>query len=188
MRRFILVGQTGVGKSTFVNGTFGKFVAATSQYEPCTKIVERFAYGTPWGDVCLIDTPGLSESNEVLDVEYVDVIKGFLTRNPIDHLLYVTRLNDNRFRPDEKRALNLLVAALETDVWRNAWIVLTFAGSVPREQRDSALRERITAISDYIAGRLNRQFVFAFQRAIYIDNIVVDWCPGAPAIAYLLAT
>ncbi|MEW6492750.1 MAG: GTPase [Cyanobacteriota bacterium] len=49
MRKFLLVGRTGVGKSSFVNATFGEYIAETSEFEACTKFVEHHAYNTPLG-------------------------------------------------------------------------------------------------------------------------------------------
>ena len=50
--------------------------------------------------------------------------------NEIYSLLYITRLDDTRFRPDEKRTLKLLTEKLGSNIWNNAILVLTFAASV----------------------------------------------------------
>ncbi|PXW93203.1 small GTP-binding protein [Streptohalobacillus salinus] len=61
--RFILMGRTGVGKSSLINSLFGKYIAKTSAIQIGTKEVERYQYEDN-GDVLfeVIDTRGLKES------------------------------------------------------------------------------------------------------------------------------
>jgi predicted GTPase len=42
MRTFLIIGQTGVGKSSFINATFGEKTAEISEFEACTKLIEYY--------------------------------------------------------------------------------------------------------------------------------------------------
>lgn len=150
MRKFLLVGRTGVGKSSFINATFGEYIAETSKFEACTKIVEHHAHNTPLGDVCLIDTPGLAENDEACDEAYLDSVQANVDLNQIYATLYVSRLNETRFCADEKQTLRLLTKKLGASIWNRSIIVLTFAGSVPSEQLEEAVSKRVEHIEEFL--------------------------------------
>ncbi|GAB2545002.1 GTPase [Gracilibacillus alcaliphilus] len=62
--RLILVGRTGVGKSSLINAIFGKYIAKTSPVAIGTNQLERYNYEAD-GDVLfeVIDTRGIAESS-----------------------------------------------------------------------------------------------------------------------------
>lgn len=173
MRQFLLVGQTGVGKSSFINSAFGIQVAETSDFEACTKVVQHYAYGTSLGDVCLIDTPGLAEGSATLDRKYLRMIRrNKHTKNCIT--LYVSPLNETRFRPSEKNTLLLLTEELGPSIWSRAWLLFTFAASVLPDRRDIACETRLKHISEYIHDIASTSFL-GFENIFLIDNMVSDW-------------
>lgn len=172
MFRFLLVGQTGVGKSSFINSTFGLNVAETAEFEACTKYSKQYANNTKFGDICLIDTPGLGESNFELDLKYLrhikknNILKEFTT-------IYITPLNETRFRPSEKNTIRLLTQELGSSIWIDAWLVFTFAASVDKEKRDVTCNTRIKHIYEYLYS-INEKFN-GFKQIYLIDNINNDW-------------
>lgn len=172
MFKFLLVGQTGVGKSSFINSTFGLNIAETSDFEPCTKYSKQYGYNTKFGDVCLIDTPGLGESNLDLDLKYLKRIKksnnldGFTT-------IYITPLNETRFRPSEKNTIQLLTQELGHSIWIDPWLLFTFAASVGKEKINITCNTRIKHISDYLHS-INQKFS-GFKQIYLIDNINNEW-------------
>lgn len=186
MRRFLIVGRTGVGKSSFINAVFGTEVAPVDAFKSCTKVVEYYTYKTAFGDVCLLDTPGLSENTLATDLAYLQLIQEAIARNPIEVLLYITPLSDNRFRPDEKRALKQLLTYLGTAVWQNAWIVFTFAGEVPFERLQEAMRRRHQDIASFLrqvgSETSAGQSFTRFQKIFLIDNVVAGWHPEAAPV------
>jgi GTPase Era involved in 16S rRNA processing len=155
MRKYLLVGRTGMGKSSFINTTFGKYIAETAEYEACTKIVEYYAYNSPLGNISLIDTPGLAEDDSLTDERYLSMVHSKVNLNEIYSLLYITRLDDTRFRPDEKRTLKLLTEKLGSNIWNNAILVLTFAASVPSDKRDETANVRIGQIEEFLKATIN---------------------------------
>jgi predicted GTPase len=155
MRKYLLVGRTGMGKSSFINTTFGKYIAETAEYEACTKIVEHYAYNSPLGSISLIDTPGLAEDDSLTDERYLSMVRSKVNLNEIYSLLYITRLDDTRFRPDEKRTLKLLTEKLGSNIWNNAILVLTFAASVPSYKRNETAHVRIGQIEEFVRETVN---------------------------------
>jgi GTPase Era involved in 16S rRNA processing len=190
MRKFLLFGRTGVGKSSFVNTTFGDYIAETSEFEACTKFVEHYAYDTPLGNVSLIDTPGLAEDDEACDEAYLSLVKAKVDLDEIYATIYVSRLNETRFRPDEKRTLRLLTNRLGASIWNRSILVLTFAASVPEEQREEATSMRILHIEEFLQtltleNRLVPQFR-KFHEYWLVDNIASNWAPDGVSVLSLL--
>jgi predicted GTPase len=188
MRRFLVAGRTGVGKSSFINAAFGARVAPTAAFEACTKIIEYYTYHTPFGDVCLVDTPGLSEDTLETDRAYLRLIQAAVAHNPVEVLLYITPLNENRLRADEMNALKLLATHLTASLWKNVWVVLTFAASLPLAQVDTAAISRLEPIATFLHETLARtgKCFPGFQKIILIDNIVPNWHQDAVPISSLL--
>lgn len=187
MRRFLLLGQTGVGKSSFVNSTFGSGSARTSAFEPCTSIVETYARHTAWGPVCVVDTPGLSEGSPKTDLHHLQLIKRYLMSNKIDVTLYVSRLDENRFRPSEGSALTAITRGLGSAIWEQSWIVFTFAGVVLPEKLETAWRHRLRDIQGYLTMETRDSAPFpGFRQVLLIDNYAADWHADVSEVASLL--
>lgn len=196
MKRFLVIGRTGVGKSSFVNATFGNPLSPTSPYEACTKVVERFAHGTPFGDVCLIDTPGLAEADHALDEEYLQLIRRQVDVSQCDAVLYLSRLDETRLRADEMRSLSMITHHLGVALWGRAWLVLTFAASVPADRRAAATESRINQIEGHLRAICAEHWAptlfkftppfHAFQVKILVDNVVDNWASNCRPIAAFL--
>jgi len=191
MRRFLLLGQTGVGKSSFVNATFGVRLASTSDFEACTKTVEYYSRHHTFGDICLIDTPGLAEDTLERDEAYLRLISGQVKLDELFAAIYITRLDDNRLRPDEQRTLSRLTRYLGAKVWRRSWLVMTFAASVPAARRVDVIAKRIEQLEGYL-----RQIALSdgdgssftgFNMRVVIDNVVADWTKEGKPILSILA-
>ncbi|MEG4859740.1 50S ribosome-binding GTPase [Microcoleus sp. K1-B6] len=190
MRKFLLVGRTGVGKSSFINAAFGSYIAETSEYEACTKIVEHYAYKTPLGDVSLIDTPGLAEDDEACDEAYLSLVRAKVNLAQIYATIYVSRLNETRFRPDEKRTLRLLTNRLGASIWNRSILVLTFAASIPNHQLEIVAEKRSQQIFELIQNLTKEQDVDkifqGFEQTWLVDNIVENWTSdGLPILSVL---
>ena len=187
MRKFLLVGRTGVGKSSFINSTFGSYIANTSDFEACTKFVEHYAYDTPLGDVCLIDTPGLAEDDEACDRAYLSLVKSKVDLRSIHATLYLSRMDDTRFRPDEKRTLRLLTEQLGSSIWQRAILVLTFAASVTHSRVEETAIYKTQQIEEYLQLLIPHGFG-RFKDVWLADNVVYNWTPNGVSALSLLTS
>jgi len=189
MRRFLVIGRTGVGKSSFINSAVGAKLAKTSPFEPCTATVERIAYGTAFGDVCLIDSPGLAEGDRSLDDDYMKSVKREVKIQELDSCLYLSRLNEHRLGGDERRVLNAITSHLGPAIWAKTWLVLTFAASLPSEIRLEAARNRVEQIEGYLRGIIPAPPGFkSFQTKMLVDNVTRNWMEGGAPLAQILVS
>ncbi|WP_341328415.1 GTPase [Methylotuvimicrobium sp. KM2] len=186
MKRFLLVGKTGVGKSSFVNASFGVELARCNRYEACTKLAETYSHGTEYGPLCLIDTPGLADDCRETDFKYLKIIREFIAENPIDTALFLSRLDDTRFRAEDKETLRLITEQLGSSIWRNAWLVFTFCAEVEMSKLNEAANARICEIEDYLRRVRGNASFTGFNKYILIDNVKVGWHPNASVITEAL--
>lgn len=184
MKNFILVGRTGVGKSSFINAAFGAKLAETDPYEACTVLPKYYAYGTEYGDICLLDTPGLGEDDVKTDKKYLKRIQKELRHTSLDAVLLVCRLDEKRFCAQDKHSLLLLSERLTSLPWENTWLVFTFCSRVPYHKVDTSAEIRKGQIEEYLMNH-NPQF-YGFERIILMDNCVPDWAPDAKPITSIL--
>ncbi|MEL6930941.1 MAG: GTPase [Cyanobacteria bacterium J06600_6] len=181
MRQYLLVGRTGVGKSSFINSVFGRHIAKISRYEACTKMVDYYAYKTMFGDIKLIDTPGLAEDDEECDLNYLRLIRENIELDRIHTTLYVSRLDETRFRADEKRTLKLLTESLGTSIWKNAILVFTFAASISEDKRKEVAYIRASHIQDFLRD-LEMSDFDKFNFYCLVDNMAKNWSKNGVSI------
>lgn len=184
MKRYLLLGQTGVGKSSFINAVFGEHIAETSEYEACTKIVSHYAYSTGIGDAILIDTPGLGEDSKELDKKYLKMIKKYIKNKDIHRTLYISPLNDTRFRPQEKQTIKLITSELGYWVWEKNWLILTFGSKISPDRLDEVAKNRTQQIGNYIYNLHwdKLKYFKGFDEICLIDNIINGWTKDAKPV------
>ncbi|MDX2254899.1 MAG: GTPase [Pseudanabaenaceae cyanobacterium bins.39] len=148
---FLLVGRTGVGKSSTVNSLMGEAVAPIGDYEPTTMEVKSYENEIGGVNFTVIDTPGLCDDLEEKgnDYEYLERIR--LNADRIDLMWFVTRLDDARVSSDEKRGIKLISDAFKPKIWEQAIIVFTFANNLNIEKYSIALEKRTELIRKEIA-------------------------------------
>lgn len=190
MRRFLIFGRTGVGKSSFVNAAFGVSLAKTCDFEACTTTVDYYVHRTLGREICLVDTPGLAGDDVVRDQRYLTVIKNKVNLDEIFAFLYLSKLNETRFYADEKRTLELLTRHLGVMIWQRAWLILTFAASVSESNRANAVTKRTEQIEEYLqtlaCQNSTTETFNIFQKRFLIDNIVTKLCADGTPIAAAL--
>lgn len=147
---FMLVGRTGVGKSSTINSLMGKQVAEVGDAEPTTFEVSSYRLRNSGVDFTIWDTPGLCDAlDNANDQEYMKQIAEYV--DEVDCLWFVSRLDETRLSSDEQYALLLITNTLGQDIWDRALIVFTHACNWSVEQRfEEALRERTQVVKDYI--------------------------------------
>lgn len=140
---FMLVGRTGVGKSSTLNSLFGWKVAETNRYERQTTHVSvhtRELDGIPFS---IIDTPGLcdEDSDQNSDLRYLEEMR--TVGKQIDSLWFVTRLDDRRLGRDEKLTIKLISESFKPEIWKHAVIVFTHADLSEDFSKDLAMRSEL---------------------------------------------
>jgi GTPase SAR1 family protein len=166
---FLLVGRTGVGKSSTVNSMMDKEVARVGDYEPTTISIELFdneAFGIKF---TIIDTPGLADDLEEKgnDTDYLEIIRAQVPR--VDCLWFVTRLDDTRVSSDEKRAIEIISEALGQDIWKRAIIIFTFANNIEKDRYDEAIKKRTELVRAEIARWANSSIAETIP-SVAVDN------------------
>ncbi|MFC8560231.1 GTPase [Peribacillus frigoritolerans] len=99
--RLILVGRTGVGKSSLINAIFGKYIAKTSPVEIGTNQLSRYNYEID-GDILfeVIDTRGIAESTNDKDTTAEEDFKNAIEDFDPDAVLFLSDATE-RARMDE---------------------------------------------------------------------------------------
>ena len=147
---FLLMGRTGVGKSSTINSLLGDEVAAVGKHEAETKEVKKYSSFINGVKFIVVDTPGLRDDLESKgnDETYIKQIKREVSR--IDCLLFVSELDATRVTPDEMRAIQLITKAFGNQVWQHAVIVFTFSERVKIDEYEEGLRTRTGLIRQAI--------------------------------------
>ena len=110
----LVIGKTGVGKSTLLNSLFGKNLALTGSGEPITQDIDKFApEGWP---IAIYDTPGMelggkhSAENLLNDVTCLiqNKMKSGDFEQAIHCILYCINVKSSRIEPVEQDFLQKL--------------------------------------------------------------------------------
>jgi uncharacterized protein (DUF697 family)/predicted GTPase len=99
--RLILVGRTGVGKSSLINAIFGKYIAKTSPVEIGTNQLSRYNYESE-GEILfeVIDTRGIAESSNDSETTAEEDFKNAIEDFDPDAVLFLSDATQ-RARMDE---------------------------------------------------------------------------------------
>jgi len=143
---FLLIGRTGVGKSSTLNSLMGAEVAPVNDFDPCTTDIDIHETSLHGAIVRVIDTPGLCDTEgSDNDAQYIELIRQKI-QCTIDAVLFVSRLNEPRVDASEQRGLRLITEAFGELFWKKAVIVFTCSDMVSASRFEEYLDERTKRI------------------------------------------
>lgn len=145
---FLLIGRTGVGKSSTINSLIGREVAKTGKYDPTTMSPQKYDCEINGVNFTVIDTPGLCDDlpDKGNDKKYIEFIKS--QTDTIDCLWFVTRLDEPRVTADEMRGIKIISEEFSPEIWKHSIIIFTRADKADNYLED--LRERKKRIRSII--------------------------------------
>lgn len=166
---FLMIGRTGVGKSSTINSLLGEEGAKVGHYEAETNKVRCYEgkiKGIKYG---VFDSPGLGDTDQTKrDRRYLTRISKKV--DEIDCLLYVTQVNERRVRSDEIKSIKLITKMFTKKIWRRAVIVFTHADTLSRKEYSKYLNKRAQLIRREIAKGVGKKLARRLQAVAVANN------------------
>eukprot|EP00833_Pecoramyces_ruminatium_P012892 jgi/Orpsp1_1/1186924/evm.model.d7180000054141.1 len=169
----MVLGKTGVGKSTLINNLFKGNIAETGVGTPITKEIKRFKNENY--PLAIYDVPGFElikkQQNEVIN-DIKNIIKNGYMSNDINHaihcILYCIDCNSNRIDEIEKGFIKLL-SSENRNIEVPVPIIIVLTQSINKNTIDGLKR----IISDLNLGVIDIVPVLA-EKMESVDNITIE--------------
>jgi GTP-binding protein EngB required for normal cell division len=182
---YLLIGRTGVGKSSLINTLAQASLAAVDYSYACTKAIASYAFDTPAGSYVLHDSPGFCEDdNPETDADYFSKIKDFIDGKTIEScdisLLFTIRLGSTRVRSEDHKVVEYLAELLLRFrlpvVLVATWADFTSSDQSVRRQLDLARIQYLAMIDKSLLELSDKKLCAAgFDGAYAVDNVSAAW-------------
>lgn len=129
----MVIGKSGVGKTTTINSIFDEVKLPTDAFLLGTKKVQEVVGMVQGIKVRVIDTPGLflSSLDQHRNEKILHSVKKFIKKSPPDIVLYFDRLDMQSRDFGDAPLLQTITNIFGASIWFNAIVVLTHAASAP---------------------------------------------------------
>lgn len=130
--KILVLGKSGVGKSSTINSIFDQLKATTDAFQPATSYIQNIS-GTVNGiKVSFIDTPGLlpfSPKTLKKNRKILYAVKRHVKKSPPDIILYFERLDLIKSDYSDFPLLKLIGEIFGPAIWFSTILVMTHASS-----------------------------------------------------------
>ncbi|XP_051129717.1 translocase of chloroplast 90, chloroplastic [Andrographis paniculata] len=130
--KILVLGRTGIGKSSTINSILGESKVATDAFHPATDRVQEIVGNLNGVRISFIDTPGLLPSSKNSDSRNRKIlysVKRYIRKSRPDVVLYFERLDLISSGYCDLGLLKLITSILGSAIWFSTNIVMTHSSS-----------------------------------------------------------
>lgn len=153
--KILVVGKTGSGKSTLINGLLARDVADVghslkSQTRDVECHVEPYELKDEKFKVTICDSLGFRDTKSS-DQKYMEMLQSKCPEP--DLVLFVVSMRETRWTDDEVETVTIVNKGLGKKVWQNTVLVLTFANEIKNTERVEEFRKEFMETLENIGIR-----------------------------------
>ncbi|KAI0342625.1 P-loop containing nucleoside triphosphate hydrolase protein [Trametopsis cervina] len=161
MKRMIVlvIGGTGVGKSSFINAVSGSRLAVSSSLGSCTTAVAESTFALSNRTVTLLDTPGFDDTTRS-DIDILQTIASHLCSiyergDRVHGVIYMHRISDFRITGGSRKTLRMIQHICGDEMFPNILLVTSMWDTVDQARglaREAELRTDSDCFQPLLSG------------------------------------